>query len=140
MDEKPCKASDIVFQTVYTLSMDMIRLVHALVDDATRLEGAFVSIAKSIQDVNDNLQAHIAKKDWMSKPSLTDCKKKMAQSKELVDMCLTYSRLVRSMTDQAIKIAEDMEKNKKLADISDYVVRELEIEHSQHDDEEPESD
>ena len=126
MDKDPDNASDIMYQSVYALSMEMLRLVHRSILSSSALDKSFVATAKHFQDVSSNLKKHVLEKSWLSKKDSNACIKKIGQIHDLIDICLSCSTQLRTMSDRVISITESMDKNKKLSDISEYIIETLE--------------
>jgi hypothetical protein len=121
-------ASDIVFKTVYKVSEDMLGLVHLIVKDHSKYDGAFRKMAASLSVVNRNLKNHILDNKKFSKSSKTKVQKKIDQSKGLIDLCLGYANKCKKIADEMITLTEGLEKDKKMRGIIANLVRRLEEE------------
>lgn len=121
-------ASDIVFRSVYKVSEDMLRLVHKIVSEHTRCDIAFRQMAAALEDVNVNLKKHVLASKKFNSASKSRTRKKIAQSKVLVKLCIGYANKCKKIADELVELTEKLEKDKKMQAIINNLIQRLEEE------------
>jgi hypothetical protein len=138
-NEKKETAADIVFETVYQVSEDMIGLVHKLVSDNATYERAFLNMAKKLEEIHSNLKKFVFSKKWLSKDGKKKVQTKMEQTRELSRVAIEFSKKCRVIADELIFLTQKIESNKKLTGVLDILVERLE-KADQEDQEEEDSE
>ena len=121
-------SSDIVFRSVYEVSEDMLRLVHKIVSEHARCDIAFRQMAAALEDVNVNLKKHVLASKKFSAASKSRTRKKIAQSKALVKLCIGYANKCKKIADELVELTEKLEKDKKMQAIINNLIERLEEE------------
>jgi uncharacterized membrane-anchored protein YjiN (DUF445 family) len=121
-------ASDNVFRSVYRVSEDMLRLVHKIVSEHARCDIAFRQMAAALQDVNDNLKKHILSNKKFNATSKNKTRKKIAQSKVLINLCIGYANKCKKIADELVDLTEKLEEDKKMQAIINNLIMRLEEE------------
>src|SRR3990172_11732789 len=88
-------AANIVFETVYQVSEDMVGLVHKIVSDNSLYERAFTNMCKKLDEVHSNLKKHVMAKKWIPAKGKKGCKTKLEQTEEIMKIATDYAVVCR---------------------------------------------
>ena len=124
-EEKKLTASSVLFENVYQISEDLIATTYQLVERLTGYETLFGCLAHKLDHVNGNIE-NISNK--IKGPDKKLCLAKIAQSKELMDICGQYSKACRAAANKIILTTEHFEDNKKVSDIVKNIIAKIDAE------------
>ena len=127
MDEKEKKvtASDIMIGNVYEISEDVLHSVYRCVEDASRFETMFSNMGKRLEDISSSLTNHILSRKWI-KGAGKGCRIKKAQVDKMAKICHQYSNVCKIMAASMIETTHSFETDKKLSDIVDGLIKNME--------------
>ena len=118
-------ASSVLFGNVFQIGEDLVATTYELVERLTGYENLFGCMATKLAHVNGNI-ANISNK--IKGPDKKLCIAKMAQVRELMEICGQYSKACHAAANKVISTTEHFEDNKKVIDIVRNIIAKIDAE------------